>query len=204
MKQPWIMFTGICSIVLAIVMFSVVAGGYTSFLRSQSRIKKSAEFLAQADQKRVELIEDLLEYHPSSKIPNSADSMAALLKKAITLRETLKQPERLKDQNTITRFVENQEQITTKLIPLIEKKLSFDTQEEQNVYTAKIREIYQAQDNLFVVRKRYDHETNYFNTRTRVFPNFLIARLFGFDEITYFGVGQEQLLPSHKVFPEKP
>ena len=110
----------------------------------------------------------------------------------------------LLEKATITNFTSSQAKLTAHLIQLLASPVTFEKKEENNKYTALLREIYTAQDTIFVVKKRYNKEVSYYNTRTRIFPGFLIAPIFGFDKLSYHPAGDDVLMPSHKIFPEKP
>ena len=56
---------------------------------------------------------------------------------------------------------------------------------------------------MFVEKVKYNTEVRYFNRRTKIFPGFLIARLFGFDKSKYFEVSKDLFLGADKTFGVK-
>lgn len=206
MKNPWVTFTGICTVVVAIVVFCVVLGGYSSFLRSQGRIQQSGVYLLDACRETNRLALKLMTVNENAGKGNPAE--VERLKGNITAAAKFldsmaigKAPIPLP---ILEKMALRQHEVTLGLAGSFQDNIQFNSKEEVNQYTALIRHIHAAQDNLFVVKKRYNSEVAYFHSRTTVFPGFLIARLFGFDAVVYHLLPADKFLPAHKVYPPKP
>ncbi len=189
-----------CSVLMGIILFSVIAGGYSSFWRSQNRIETSTSFLTEDCQKRLNLLPELVEITKKSMAPSSLQAINQTAEKAgIILKQVISHKQPL-EKNLIEEFEISQTKLTLALAQLfIHLQVSLD-KDAVKQFSALRKKFHTAQDNLFVAWKRYNKEVKYFNTRTTVFPGFLIAKLFGFNKIKYTGISKEGFLPAQKIF----
>jgi len=199
----WLKLAAGCSVLMGIILFSVIMGGYSSFWRSQNRIKASMSLLTDICQKRLDLLPELLEITKKNMAPSSlppinqtAEKASILLKQVISYQQPL-------EKNLIEEFEISQTKLTLELVQLFTQlQTSLDKNAVKQFSTLK-KEFYTAQDNLFVAMKKYNKEVDYFNTRTTVFPVFLIAKLFGFNKIKYIDISKEGFLPAQETFDLK-
>jgi LemA protein len=200
MQEGLLKFTGLCGIVMAIILFCVVVGGYSSISRSQSRIKASKGFLTDACQKRQDLLPKLIKITNKTsqkdaiqKIEKSAQKADSILKEVISHDPPV-------EAHLIKEFEISQETVAKQLSALfnaLEPKLNaLDLKE----FSALKNEFNSAQDYLFVTKKRYNSEVKYFNNRTKIFPGFLIAKMFGFNQLEYTGIAKDKFLSGEKTF----
>ena len=184
----------------AIIMFCVILGGYSSFTRAQNRIAASKTFLTDACQKKLDLLPALFEMTKKSSTQISIQEIEqAAQKAALILQLVISRKPPLEIQLTKD-FEQSQIDLTnrlTDLFPELEESLE---PEDLKQFKAIEQQFYTAQDNLFVIWKSYINEVVYFNSRTVTFPNFLIAKLFGFNKIHYAELSAEAFLPARKTF----
>ncbi|SDU60949.1 LemA family protein [Desulfobacula phenolica] len=205
MLEPWLKFTGICSVVMAIIVFCVIFGGYSSFVRSQNRIEASKSLLTDACQKRLDIVPELVEIIKTSRIKTSIPSInqtaqkAAIILKQVIAHESAVENALIKDfELSQTQLTFHIKQTLSQLEALVDKNSSQYVSSQQ--FSALKKQVDTTQDNLFVIQKRYNKEVAYFNLRTKVFPGFLIAKLFGFNKIHYTSISKDLFLPAQKTF----
>ncbi len=185
MKNPWFAFAGICSLVLGIVLFSVIFGGYSSFLRSQKRIDKAKELVVVQCRNQLEQIQKRVDLPgPSPQIRQTLLDAAKDAGKGVARMEQTDSP---LTQDIISKFESAQVQLNDAInIFLQETEIKGnDTREQFN----------ELQTAVFITGKKYNKAARYFNTRIQVFPGFIIARLFGLDKIYYPEISVDRLTP---------
>ncbi|HCY88538.1 MAG TPA: hypothetical protein DHV36_25610 [Desulfobacteraceae bacterium] len=199
MKSPWVTFAGICSLVFGIVIFSVIFGGYSSLLRSQNRIYTAKNQLVTQCREQLGLIEDL----PGAQMDAlPLDTMTRLneatgkIKRILDAIETSKEP---LEPNLVNDFELAQIQVNQSIALAADQmgtgEENKDSPSNQGTAAFKKRS-YELETAVFIMGKRYNKEARYFNTRTMVFPGFLIARLFGLDRIKFPELDVRRLAPS--------
>lgn len=198
--HPWFKFAGICSIVMAIVLLCVIFGGYSSLWRSQNRIRASKDLLTEACRKRQNLISKLDAFTDSSEFSQAAARLKSDARKADKILEQIILTDPLVEKDLIKALETSQTDLSSDLATLFSSlELKLPKEKLEKFITLR-KEFSSAQDNIFVARKYFNKEVAYFNNRTAVFPVFLIARLFGFDEIKYTGISEDVFLSGEKTF----
>ena len=185
MKNPWLTFACICSVVLVIVLFSVVFGGYSSFLRSQSRVVTARGLLIDQSRNQLDLAKELtaLPGSPADARPHLLDAVG-ICTQVLDRMETSESP---LAQQLISEYEAAQIRVNEAVnIFLHEAKIT------ENITLNQVNEM---ETQVFIAGRRYNKEARYFNTRTQVFPGFLIARIFGFDKVYYTEIAVDLLNP---------
>lgn len=194
MKNPWFAFTGICALVLGIVLFCVVFGGYSSLLRSQNRIEAATRLLADQCTQQVTMVTQLVD---SSGQVMAEEEIQALKKEIKALESVLNRMSTTEGPmaaDLLASFASIQSRLGDRTQALVTSiKASADLAPE------KLAEIEQkaleSRTGVFIMAKRYNKEARYFNNRTQVFPGVLIARLFSLDQITFPEIAAAPLAP---------
>lgn len=198
--HPWFKFAGICSIVMAIVIFCVIFGGYSSLWRSQNRIKASKTLLTDNCQKRQALLPKLEAFTGSNDFSQTAKQLKSASQKADDILKYMISAEPPLEKELVSAFEISQTALSSNLAALFSSLEAKLPGEEKEKFLALKKEFSTAQDHIFVAKKRFNKEVAYFNNRTTVFPGFLIARLFGMDDIKYTGISKDKLLSGEKTF----
>ena len=187
MKNPWFAFAGICSLVLAIVMFSVVFGGYSSLIRAQKRIEAMEGHLQEQCRIQLDDARSLLADLESGG-RNQADLAGALDAYADILDRLDKKTSPLPP-DLISGYGAVQIRLNHSLTDVIrELKTSAGATDMEDA----VKKLTDQEATVFVTGKRYNKEARYFNTRTTVFPGFIIAKLFNLDELRYHEIPLER------------
>lgn len=200
MTSPWFKLAAICSIVLGIVLFCVVFGGYSSLLRSQNRINGSRTLLTEACSNQYQLAERLLNEYRDNATPGFSGNLAQCAKKVrITLEQFAGQSTPISS-DLIHDLEISHTALSAELIKFIDQlDKNADSQQQEKLQQMK-KALFTTQDSIFVAKKRYNKEVTYFNQRKTVFPLFIIARIFGFIDLTYYPLSDDVFLSGEKTF----
>ncbi len=176
MKKPWLTFAGLCSVVLAIVLLSVIFGSYTSMLRSKNRINTGKNLLVQDCRNQLDLVPKLVSLAPKtfsdetvSRINDTAQQLGEIL-------DSFRATEAPLDPDLVAAF-ENTQARLAKDMDVLTAAIGKDHSLSKEMYELYLKTIYSA--------KRYNKEALYFSTRKTVFPGLFTARWFHLDELNF-------------------
>ncbi len=196
-------FIGFCLVTLGIILFCVVLGGYTSFWRAQNRIKASIEYLTDACKYRVDLLPEFVEMAKKTEPQASILVLNQTIEKTKSILQQVIPQKKPLENDLIKKLEISQEELTRQLKDLLPQlEISLDKKDSQQFKDFK-KEFISLQDHLFVTRKRYNDEVDYFITRTIEFPSSVFAKLFGFNKLNYIKISKDVLLPYHMAFEPK-
>jgi len=192
-------FVMFCAILVGLIVFSMVFGGYSSFIRAENRIAETKEALLGSCAARLALIADLtrlLNDHASSGI---SPAPPQTLEQASTVVQEVLGGDKILDEKA-TRALEASQSALTRDIGEQMQRLRAGAKGESRAEVESLWEKFlAAQDNLFLAGKNYREEIAYFNMRLQSFPVSLIAKLFGFDKINYYPPSEQAFLPARKT-----
>lgn len=198
--HPWFKFAGICSIVMAIVIFCVIFGGYSSLWRSKNRIKASQNLMTDACLKRHALLPGLDAFTTSAEFSQASAQLKSAAEKADLILKQMISEEPPVEKELISAFETSQTALSSNLVELFASLEAKLPEAEMEKFSVLKKEFISIQDHIFVAKKRFNREAAYFNNRSNVFPGFLIARLFGMDHLVYIGISNDKLLSGEKTF----
>ncbi len=185
MKHGWLMLTGVCAVVSGIVLFCVVAGGYTSLLRAKNRINTAKSLLAQECIKRSGLVRDLVAMAApvlSPEVFNTLKKQDALAMSILNEADQIKVP---LSPGQVNEIEASQHQLSRQIFFVIGEMEQVQSIKDANSFRDLSRAIKDQTQIVIYTTKRYNKEAVYFNTRKQVFPGFLVARWFGLDQMTF-------------------
>jgi hypothetical protein len=175
-KNPWLVFTGLCSVVLVIVMISVIFGSYTSMLRSKNRIQTGKALMVDACLAQLEKIPELVALAPDpfdGQTLSRIDDQAAQLHTLLAGFQSLDAP---LDPELVARFEDTQSRLA-KDLHILTRQIGTTHPRVREMADLYLKTIYAA--------KRYNKETAYFNNRKTVFPGMFTAGWFNLDELDF-------------------
>lgn len=200
MDRPLFSLAALCTITLSIIGFCIVVGGYSSFSRAQARIKEARSFLTEACEKRLVLFSEMIELTDKTSILKTKNEMIKTAQNAQDILQQVILQAPPADRHLINEFEMSQNKVSQQLITLLHQiETAPGTFEPERIAHLK-KELNTVQDALFVAQKHYNKETGYFNTRTQMFPGFLIAKLFGLNHIRYTQLTGGTFLSGEKTF----
>ncbi|MFO7913817.1 MAG: hypothetical protein R6V15_16810 [Desulfotignum sp.] len=176
MKNPWLIVTGLFSVALAIVLFCVIFGSYTSMLRSKNRINTGKDLMVSACMDQLDLIPKLVSRAPEtippgviSRIEENAGQIQAILTRFQASDAPL-------DPELVTAFEATQ--------ALLAKDMDSLTAAmgKNHTLSTEMTDLYMK---IIYSAKRYNKEAAYFKMRKNVFPGFLTAGWFNLDHLEF-------------------
>jgi len=203
MGKQWMNFVWFSLIFVGIILTSVIAGGYSSLHRSEGRIDITKELLLKACQNKLDLLPQLLDYLQKSDPKETHAKLELTGKEAgIVLHSAVFQKAPL--DNALTLELEaSQLSLTKELANLFLKLERSNNKSNTESLKAIKQQFFSAQDKVFTAKVQYNTEVRYFNRRTKVFPGFLIAGLFGFNNSEYFELSKDSFLGVARSFGGK-
>jgi LemA protein len=176
MKHPWLTFTGLCAVVLVIVMICVIFGSYTSMLRSKNRIHAAKNLMVTACQNQLSLVPELLSLAAAatakpvlSRIEDADEQLQAVLIRFQASNGPL-------DPDLVTVFEQAQSRLAKNLDTLT-RDIGTSHPRIQELTDLYLKTIYAA--------KRYNKEVTYFHSRKKVFPGMFTAGWFNLDSLQF-------------------
>ena len=188
---------------VGIILTSVIFGGYSSLHRSEGRIDFTKELFLKACQSKLDLLPQLLDYLQKSEPKETHAKLELTGKEAgIVLHSAVVQKAPLN--NALTLKLEASQLALTKELAEVFLKLE-RSKNKSNTESLKAikQQFFSSQDKLFTAKVHYNTEVRYFNRRTKIFPGFLIAELFGFNNSEYFELSNDSFLGADRTFGTK-
>jgi LemA protein len=176
MKKPWLIFAGLCTVVLAIVMICVIFGSYTSMLRSKNRVQTGKGLMITACENQLEKIPGLLSLAPGtdtapivSRIQDTMEQIRPLLARFQTSDTPL-------DPDLISLFEQAQSRLAEDLDTLA-----------RDIGTShpRVQELTDLYLNTIYAAGRYNKEVTYFHGRKKLFPGMFTAKWFHLDDLHF-------------------
>jgi hypothetical protein len=179
------MFAGICSIVMGIVLLCVFMGGYTSLLRAKNRIFAAKGIWADECEKRSAMVKKLASMAQEAGSFQNADPALDHVKGAADVLIQVRQIKTPLPEELIVDFTASQTRLTRDIGLLVRELDKNPPIEKSKGYRDLIKNITGHQDIVAYAGRRYNKEVRYFNHRKSIFPGFLVAKWFGLDEMTF-------------------
>ncbi|WP_022668900.1 LemA family protein [Desulfospira joergensenii] len=184
-KKPWMMFAGICSVVIGIVLLCVIMGGYTSLLRAKSRVNAAKLQWTKECAQRSEMVKALSDMARTSMDPESVDKVLENERQASVVLDRMNEIETPLDPELILDFKASQTRITQDISQLVLELEQNNSVRDSKSYQDLVTSIREHQEILFYAGRRYNKDARYFNQRKTVFPGFFVAKWFGLAQITF-------------------
>ena len=185
------MFAGICSIVIAIVLFCVIMGSYSSLTRAKGRVNKGKSLLISECEKRSGMLKELIAMAEAGMDEGGLNPILENEKKCASVLERMSAQPLPLDPDLIRDFNATQARMTRDisllLFKLKENSAQAESQKSKDLFTA----VKTHQDILELAARRHNKAARYFNQRKDVFPGFLVAKWFHLSHLTFPEVDAE-------------
>lgn len=192
-------FVMFCAVLVGLILFSMVFGGYSSFIRAENRIAESKDALLGSCEARLALIAELTMILDSQALSGNSSSLLPNLERASAVVREAARGKTILDEQT-TRSLEASQSALTRDIGEQMQRLRAAVGGENRAEVLSLAEKFlAAEDNLFLAGSNYREEIAYYNMRLQSFPVSLIARLFDFDKSVYHQVSDQAFLPARKT-----
>ena len=200
MGKQWMNFVWFSLILVGIILTSVIFGGYSSLHRSEGRIEITKERFLNTCQIKLDLLPQLIDSLQESEPKETLAKLKRTSGKAgIVLHHAISQKSPL-DRVLTLKLESSQYALTKELAKLFLKLEQSQNKSGTESLKAIKKQLFSAQDKVYTARTVYNTEVSYFNRRTKIFPGFLIAKLFGFNKSEYFELSKDSFLQADKVF----
>ena len=178
-------------ILLTILILIVVAVMYTfstynSLVRMAENVDKKWSQVENQLQRRAELI------------PNLVNTVKGYAKHEKEIFETLAQARsKLLNANTVEDKAKANDELSSAISRLLMIVENYPNLKADRTFVQLMDELAGTENRIAVARKDYNNAVKSYNMKVKVFPNVLIARMFGFEERQYFQASsQAQSVPS--------
>jgi len=204
LKKPLLSLVIFSVVFFGIILFSVIFGGYSSLYRAENRARDAKILVTVECQKQLDLIPDLISLARKTDNfnrinPNPADlkqiEQTALKHKTI-LTQITSQKAPLEKELVLT-FEQSQVQLSREIIGLINGIKKDNKLRSSQEFQSLEKKFNDLEITVFYHSHQYNKEAIYFNYRKSIFPGFLIAKLFGYDEIYIYEISTDLLKPEN-------
>lgn len=168
-NKTWI----IGAIVLILILW--VGGSYNSLVTSNEKVTKQWAQVETTYQRRFDLIPNLVE-----SVKGAMSQEKQIFTALAEARSKYSGATSAEARATAANQVET---ALSRLLVVVE---NYPQLKSVEVVQGLMAELAGSENRVNVERIRYNEEVNVFNTKTKTFPNSIIASIFGFDERTYF------------------
>ncbi len=176
MKKPWLIFAGLCAVVLAIVMICVIFGSYTSMLRSKNRVHAGKDLMITACGNQLDQIPDLLSLASGTDAAPIVSRIHDAMEQIQTLLIRFQPPDTPLDPNLVSLFEQTQSRLAEDL-DILARDIGTSHPRVQELTDLYLNTIYAA--------GRYNKEVTYFHSRKKVFPGMFTAKWFHLDDLHF-------------------
>lgn len=176
MKNPWLIFAGLCAVILAIVMTCVIFGSYTSMLRSKNRVHKGKELMIMACENQLDQIPDLVALAKGDDVAPVRSRIHDTIEQIRTLLDQFRSPDTPLDPDLVRMFEQAQSRLAKDLDALA-RGIGTTHPRVQETTARYLETIYAA--------GRYNKEAVYFDSRKKVFPGMFTSEWFNLDSLRF-------------------
>lgn len=175
-KNPWLIFAGLCSVVLAIVMICVIFGSYTSMLRSKNRVHKGKELMIMACENQLDRIPGMVALATGDDLAPVRSRIHDTIEEIRTLLDQFRTPDTPLDPELLRMFEQAQSRLAKDLDALA-REIGTPHPRVQETADRYLKTIYAA--------RRYNTEAAYFDSRKKVFPGMFTSEWFNLDTLQF-------------------
>ena len=176
MKKPWLIFAGLCSVALSIVLFCVILGSYTSMLRSKNRINAGKDLMVAACRDQLGLIPELVSRATQTISPEKISQIEEDTKQIQAILTRFQASDAPLAPDLVAAFEDTQARLAKRMDSLT-AAMGKDHSVSTEMADLYLKTIYAA--------RRYNKEAAYFTNRKTVFPGFLTASWFNLDHLEF-------------------
>ncbi len=176
MKKPWLIFAGLCAVVLAIVMICVIFGSYTSMLRSKNRVQTGKDLMITAFEDQLDQIPDLLSAASGMDTASNISRIHDIMEQIRTLLLRFQASDAPLDPERVSMFEQAQSRLAEDLDALA-REIGTSHPRVQETAAQYLKTIYAV--------RQYNREAAYFDRRKKVFPGMFTAKWFDLNHLQY-------------------
>jgi LemA protein len=173
-------------LVLAVVLVVYTFSTYNSLVRLKENVDSKWSQVENQLQRRADLI------------PNLVNTVKGYAKHEKEIFETLAQARsKLLNSSTVEDKAKANDELSSAISRLLVIVENYPNLKADRTFVQLMDELAGTENRIAVARKDYNDAVRQYNMKIKVFPNVLIARMFGFEERQYFQASsQAQNVPS--------
>lgn len=173
-------------LVLAVVLVVYTFSTYNSLVRLKENVDSKWSQVENQLQRRADLI------------PNLVNTVKGYAKHEKEIFETLAQARsKLLNSSTVEDKAKANDELSSAISRLLMIVENYPNLKADKTFVQLMDELAGTENRIAVARKDYNDAVRQYNIKIKVFPNVLIARMFGFEERQYFQASsQAQNVPS--------
>lgn len=184
MNQRPLIVWGIIGAVVLVTALGL-GGIYNSLVRADEGVAEAWAQVENVYQRRLDLIPNLVET-VKGYAAHERETLEAVVQARSKITETRLSPKDLASPESLAQFEELQQGLTSALSRLLVVVEQYPDLKANQNFLALQSQLEGTENRIAVERRRFNETARDFNTKIRVFPNNLVARLAGFQKKAYF------------------
>lgn len=188
MNRGLLIGLGIVAVLVAVAVL-MFGGIYNGLVRTEEGVSEAWAQVENVYQRRLDLVPNLVE-----TVKGYAAHERETLEKVIEARSKITQTNLPKavfnDPQALTQFEEAQQGLSSALSRLLVVIEQYPDLKANQSFLALQSQLEGTENRIAVERRRFNETAREFNTRIRIFPNSLVARLGRFQRKSYFAADE--------------
>ncbi len=173
-----------------IAIFALVFGGvYNSLVAGEETVSEAWAQVENVYQRRLDLIPNLVET-VKGYAAHERETLDAVIEARSKISQMTLASKAFNDPEALTQFEQAQQGLTSTLSRLLVVVEQYPNLKADQSFLALQSQLEGSENRIAVERRRFNEVAREFNTRLRIFPNNLIARLTGFEHKSYFAADE--------------
>ncbi|EKD42616.1 MAG: LemA family protein [uncultured bacterium] len=160
-------------------------GTYNKLVKADEAVKSAWAQVENVYQRRLDLIPNLVET-VKGYAAHESETLQAVVEARSKISEVKIASDVVNNPQALEQFQQMQGQLSSALSRLMVVVEKYPDLKANTNFLALQSQLEGTENRIAVERRRFNEISQEFNTIIRVFPNVLMARLFGFTEKTYF------------------
>ena len=162
-----------------------IGGVYNSLVAAEEGVSAAWAQVENVYQRRLDLIPNLVET-VKGYAAHERETLEAVIEARSKITQTQITVKAFNDPQALTQFEQLQQGLTSTLSRLLAVAEQYPDLKANQNFLALQSQLEGTENRIAVERRRFNEVAREFNTRIRVFPNSVIARLTGFQRKSYF------------------
>ena len=173
-----------------IALSALIFGGvYNSLVRSEEQVSEAWAQVENVYQRRLDLIPNLVET-VKGYAAHERQTLEAVVQARAKATQMKINTKDLANPQTLASFEETQQRLSSSLSRLLVLVEQYPDLKANQNFLALQSQLEGTENRIAVERHRFNEAARAFNTKVRVFPNSLVARLAGFQKKAYFAADE--------------
>ena len=169
--------------------FFAFGGVYNSLVKLEEGVSEAWAQVENVYQRRLDLIPNLVET-VKGYAAHEKETLQAVVEARSKITQMHVSSDLIKNPQALAQFEEAQQGLTSTLSRLLVVIEQYPNLKADQNFLALQGQLEGTENRIAVERRRFNETARAFNTKVRVFPNSLVARLTGFQKKAYFAADE--------------